>query len=181
MESQGQAANVTRRSQPTVPIQQDFLFINASKAKTSRQGRRNARSFVMQKARRENPWSTSRQVAKQRTQGTASLQTAGTPGSISTASFGPTRSWSWNGYSPGLNQNHVGAFDRSICSHCKIFYCHCGQVLCPKCISLRPAREPSHGVLDPFGTSTIEITKDMSELLNHCMFTFLLYPRDTPQ
>jgi hypothetical protein len=49
-----------------VPVQRDFLFVDAAQAKTSRQGRKNARSFVMQKARRERPWSTSKHAAKQR-------------------------------------------------------------------------------------------------------------------
>ena len=44
---------------------QDFLFVDASKsARSSRQGRRSARSFVMQKARRERHWSTSKQAAR---------------------------------------------------------------------------------------------------------------------
>jgi hypothetical protein len=47
--------------------QQDFLLVDASKStKSSRQERRNARSFVMQRARRERPWSTSKHATKQK-------------------------------------------------------------------------------------------------------------------
>lgn len=178
MESQGQAAKAIKRSQPTVPIQQDFLFVDASQAKTSRQGRRNARSFVMQKARRERPWSTSKHSAKQRAQESASPRSAGTPNSISnpnTASSSPTTDFNKTDYFTASEQSNAGVFERAICSNCKIFRVRFGQTLCPKCIYLTPAgsvREPDNGVLDPFGTSSIKITKNMSELLDHCKLAF---------
>src|SRR4051812_44562960 len=85
MESQKETTKGRPRAQPTVPIQQDFLFVDAAQAKTSRQGRRNARSFVMQKARRERPWSTSKNAAKQRrSDESTSPRSAGTPDSLLT-------------------------------------------------------------------------------------------------
>jgi hypothetical protein len=180
MESQGQNAKAIKRSPPTVPIQQDFLFVDASDAKTSRQGRRNARSFVMQKARRERPWSTSKQAAKQRSQESASPRSAGTPTSISTpntASSSPTTESSRNAYFPPFEQAASGVLERGICSDCKVFVARHGQTLCPKCILLKPlesVKEPVNGSLDPFEVSSVKLNKEMSELLNHCKLTFLL-------
>ena len=174
MEDQGQTSQLIKRSEPTVPVQQDFLFVDASEAKTSRQGRRNARSFVMQKARRERPWSTSKQAAKQRTQESTSPRSASTPTSISTpntASSSPTIESSGNSYFPAFEQTSTGTIERIICSNCKVFVVRYGQTLCTKCMLLVPRvsiREPNNGVLDPFGASSVKITKEMSELLDHC-------------
>jgi hypothetical protein len=178
MEGQGQNAKALNRSQPIVPIQQDFLFVDASEAKASRKGRRNARSFVMQKARRERPWSTSKQAAKQRAQGSASPQSAGTPNPLSTpntASSSPTLESGPNSYFPAFEHTSIGVFDRGICSSCQIFVVRHGQTLCPKCILLSPtgsAREPNDGTLDPFGASALKLDKGMSELLDHCKSIF---------
>lgn len=178
MEDQDHSAKALRRSQPTVPIQQDFLFVDASEAKASRQGRRNARSFVMQKARRERPWSTSKQAAKQRAQGSASPRSAGTPTSLSTpntVSSSPTFESSQNGYFPAVEQTSASVFERGICSNCKIFLARHGQTLCPKCVLLAPTdlmREPISGTLDPFGASALKLDKETSELLDHCKSTF---------
>ncbi|KAH6638151.1 hypothetical protein C7974DRAFT_451445 [Boeremia exigua] len=173
MEDQDQNAKAIQRSEPTVPIQQDFLFVDASEAKASRQGRRNARSFVMQKARRERPWSTSKQAAKQRAQGSASPRSAGTPPAPSTPNTttpSPTLESGQQGYFPMFEQTRAGVGERRICSNCGIFVVRHGQTLCPKCILLTPTvsvREPNKGMLDPFGTSCVKITKDVSELLDH--------------
>jgi hypothetical protein len=178
MEGQDPNAKALKGSQPTVPIQQEFLFVDASEAKASRQGRRNARSFVMQKARREKPWSTSKQAAKQRAQSSASPRSAGTPTSLSTpgtASSSPTFESSQSGYFPAFDQKSAGVFERAICSNCKIFVVRHGQRLCPKCILLCPtgtAGEPNNGTLDPFGASALKLDKEMSELLDHCKSTF---------
>ncbi|KAJ8106426.1 hypothetical protein OPT61_g9545 [Boeremia exigua] len=172
MEDHEESAKAITRSQPTVPIPQDFLFVDSSEAKASRQGRRNARSFVMQKARRERPWSTSKQAARQRAQGSASPRSAGTPTSFSnpnTASSSPTES-ARNGYFPVLEQTNSGALERRICSNCGIFVVRPGQTLCPKCILLTPivsVREPHKGTIDPFGTCSIHVTREISELLDH--------------
>ena len=177
MEDQDQNAKALKRSYPTVPIQQDFLFVDASKAKASRQGRRNARSFVMQKARRERPWSTSKQAAKQRAQGSASPRSAGTPNPLSTpntASSSPTFESGQNSYFPAFEQMSTGVFERGICPNCKIFVVRHGQTFCPKCILLSPTgsvREPNNGTHDPFGASALKLDKEMSELLDHCKST----------
>lgn len=177
MEGQDQTAKALHRSHPIVPVQQDFLFVDASEAKASRQGRRNARSFVMQKARRERPWSTSKQAAKQRAQGSASPRSAGTPNPLSTpntASSSPTLDSGQNSYFPAFEHTSTGVLDRSICSNCQIFVVRHRQTLCPKCILLSPAgsvREPNNGTLDPFGASALTLDKEMSELLDHCKST----------
>lgn len=178
MEGQDQTAKAMKHSQPTVPVQHNFLFVDASEAKASRQGRRNARSFVMQKARRERLWSTSKQAAKQRAKGSASPGSAGTPTSISTsnaASSSHTTGFSRNGYLLASKQTKAGVCEQGICSNCRIFVVRRGQTLCPKCILLTPTvsvREPDRGVLDPFGASSIKTTKDISELLDHCKLAF---------
>ncbi|KAF3051998.1 hypothetical protein E8E11_010876 [Didymella keratinophila] len=173
MEGQDQNAKALHRSQPIVPIQQDFLFVDASEAKASRQGRRNARSFVMQKARRERPWSTSKQAAKQRAQGSASPSRTRTPNPLSnpsTASSSPTLEDGQNSYFPAVEHTSTGVFDRGICSNCQIFVVRHRQTLCPKCILLSPTgsvREPNNGSLDPFRASALRLDKEMSELLDH--------------
>lgn len=177
MEGQGQNAKAIKRSPPTVPIQQDFLFVDASDAKASRQGRRNARSFVMQRARRERPWSTSKQAAKKRSQESASPRSAVTLTSISTpntTSSSPNIENSKHGYFPLVEQRTV--VERGICSNCRIFVVRHGQSLCPKCLLLKApgsVNEPGNGALDPFGASCIKIDRETSELLNHCKLTFL--------
>jgi hypothetical protein len=157
--------------------QQDFLFVDAAQAKTSRQGRRNARSFVMQKARRERPWSTSKHAAKHReTRGTESTspKSTGTPDSTPTPIAGtpcpPTLS-NRSDYlsSPDLNQYTSAKGD--VCPDCQIFLCRPGQRLCPRCMLLKPAAptgDPNNELFDPFRTSSVEINRNVSELLNHC-------------
>lgn len=175
MEDQGQAAKPIKRSQPTVPIHKDFLFVDASEAKTSRQGRRNARSFVMQRARRERPWSTSKHVKRRpQPQESASSQGSGTANSTSTpntASSSPTVDFDRNCYLPIIPQTHDGVFEQGIYSNCQVFRAQHRQIMCPKCISIRPValvRGPNSATLDPFRTASVKITKDVWELLDHC-------------
>lgn len=174
MEGQEPDAKATKRSRPTALIQQDFLFVESSEAKASRQGRRNARSFVMQKARRERPWSTSKQAAKQRVQGSTSPRSAGTSASLSaptTASPSPTTESVRNGYFPALEYSNASTCARGVCSSCKIFVVRQGQAVCSKCILLAPAvprGQPDSGIVDPFQASSVKITSDVAELLNHC-------------
>lgn len=177
MEGQGRKVKSVQCSQPGTSNQQEFLFVDASAAKTSR---RNARSFVMQKARRERPWSTSKHAAKQRTRGSSSPRSFGTPASVSTpntASSSPTHESNRNGYFPDIDVAHqasTGALERATCLNCGIFAVRQGQTFCPRCAMLKTAvsvREPNSGILDPFGASSIEITESVSELLDHCKST----------
>ena len=179
MESHRDVAKGRQPSQPTVPIQQDFLFVDAAQAKTSRQGRRNARSFVMQKARRERPWSTSKHAAKQRKTGSpesTSPKSLGTPDSTAqltpnTATPSPPIVASRAEYfSPG-QLNGYGVVKSGVCPECQIFLCRPGQDLCPRCLPLRPTapiEEPNNRLFDPFRTSSVEIDGSVSELLEHC-------------
>ncbi|UPX11614.1 uncharacterized protein EKO05_0002211 [Ascochyta rabiei] len=173
MEGQGQTARATRRSQTSAPTQQDFLFVNASDAKISRQGRRDARSFVMKKARSERLWSTSTQAARHQTRQSASPQSANTPTSTSTpstASSSPSVESNGNRHLLASAQADVGVFEQGVCSSCKILTVRHGQILCPRCNWLRPTgllREPNHGSLDPFGMLPVKMTKDDYELMYH--------------
>jgi hypothetical protein len=177
MEGQGRKVKSVQYSQPGTSNQQEFLFVDASAAKTSR---RNARSFVMQKARRERPWSTSKHATKQRTRGSSSPRSLGTPASVSTpntASSSPTLETNRNGYFPDIDaaqQASTDALERAMCLNCGVFAVRRGQMLCPRCAMLKTAvsvREPDSGILDPFGASSIDITESVSELLDHCKST----------
>lgn len=178
MEGQGQNSRAINRSHATLPIQQDYLFVDASDAKTSRQGRRNARSFVMQKARRERPWSTSKQIAKQRTKDSASPRSTGTPVSISTpntASSSPTTESRTDDHFLVFEQTDPDVFERSNCSSRKTCVMQPGQALCSKCILLKATgsiRGPDNGTFDPFEASAVRMDKGIYELLNHCKIAF---------
>lgn len=170
MEGQRELAKIRPRTQPVVPIQQGFLFVDATQAKTSRQGRRNARSFVMQKARRENPWSTSKHVAKQKKRpGITSPNSAGTPESqLHMATPSPLVAMYETDYFLPSDHNAYSSFKGELCPECQIFMCRPGQRLCPRCVLLKPVEDPSNSSFDPFRTSSVEITAGVSELLEHC-------------
>lgn len=173
MEGQGRKVKSVQYPQPGTSNQQEFLFVDASAAKISR---RNARSFVMQKARRERPWSTSKHAAKQRTRSSSSPRSLGTPASVSTpntASSSPALESNRNGYFPDIDVAHqasTSALERAMCLNCDIFAVCQGQTLCSRCAMLKTAvsvREPDSGILDPFRVSSIEINESVSELLDH--------------
>jgi hypothetical protein len=179
MEGQGEAVKGRRPSQPTIPIQQDFLFVDAAQAKTSRQGRRNARSFVMQKARKKNPWSTSKHAAKQRKTGSpesTSPKSFGTPDSTLTpytVTPSPPIVSHKSDYFPFVEQNSYPLAQGEICSDCQIFLSRPGQRLCPRCLLLKPAapaQDPNNRLFDPFRASSVEINQSVSELLRHCEY-----------
>jgi hypothetical protein len=161
-----------------VPVQRDFLFVDAAQAKTSRQGRKNARSFVMQKARRERPWSTSKHAAKKRKGSeSTSPRSAGTPDSLHTPPQTATPSPPLHANRPDYfaireGQSYASATGK-FCSDCHIFVCRPGQALCPRCCLLQPVtpvENPNNSLFDPFGTSSIVISGDVSELLEHCEY-----------
>jgi hypothetical protein len=163
--------------QRTVPVQRDFLFVDAAQAKTSRQGRKSARSFVMQKARRERPWSTSKHAAKQRKSSeSTSPRSAGTPDSSltpKTATPSPQLHADRSEYFTFRDAQHNAPATWKVCSDCHIFVCRPGHVLCPRCSLLQPVspvENPHNSLFDPFGTSSVHINESVSELLEHCEF-----------
>ncbi|KAL7771373.1 hypothetical protein CFE70_001316 [Pyrenophora teres f. teres 0-1] len=165
-----------RRAEPTMPTQQDFLFVDAAQAKTSRQGRRNARSFVMQNARRKNPWSTSKHAAKQRKTASpegnspSSIATSDSTLTPKTATPSPPIMAYTPDYFPSQDLPDPPLTKGEVCPDCHIFLCRPGQPLCPRCILLKPqapAEVPNNQLFDPFRTSSVEITKSVSELLTH--------------
>lgn len=172
MEGQRDAAQGGPRTQPTVPIQQDFLFVDAAQAKTSRQGRRNARSFVMQKARRERPWSTSKHAAKQRKgSDSTSPRSAGTPDSLltpKTATPSPPILLHKTEYFPFAEQPPYASPKGKVCPDCQILLCRPGEKFCPRCLLLKPVEDPNTSLFDPFQASSVEINESVSELLEHC-------------
>ncbi|KAL6702949.1 hypothetical protein ACN47E_000791 [Coniothyrium glycines] len=159
-----------------MPAQQDFLFVDANQAKTSRQGRRNARSFVMQKARRERPWSTSKHAARQSKSGSSegtSPKSSGTPDSTrtpNTATPSPPITYPDPDYFPFAEHHSFGLVKGEVCSDCTIFVCRPGQRLCPRCLLMQPTPQSgvtSQQLFDPFQTSSIDIDSSVSELLEH--------------
>lgn len=113
-----QVLNIDSKGFP--PTQQTFLFAESSKsAKSSRQGRRNARSFVMQKARRERPWSTNKHASEQRKR-------------LETKSQGAQ-------YFSHMDSNTLSGVTQEICPECQIFLRRPGQPLCPRCLLLQPS------------------------------------------
>lgn len=177
MEGQTETSKGRKPFQPTVPIQQDFLFVDAAQAKASRQGRRNARSFVMQKARRERPWSTSKHVAKQRKTASpesTSAKCASPPESLrtpNTATPSPPLVANKTDYLSHVDQNNYPHAKWGVCPECQVLQCRPGQGLCPRCLLLRsvvPAEDPNNRLVDPFRTSSVDITGSVSELLKHC-------------
>ncbi|KAF2187620.1 hypothetical protein K469DRAFT_685519 [Zopfia rhizophila CBS 207.26] len=167
-----------KSTQQAVPVQQDFLFVDSSKtAKSSRQGRRNARSFVMQKARRERPWSTSKHITKQRrSPETASPATVGTPDlshTPITLTPSPPRVPGGGEFTTFQDSNSFLIIKQQICSDCQIFLCRPGQTLCPRCLLLQPsapAEDLDNGLFDPFGRFPVEVDSRVSELLDHFVF-----------
>jgi hypothetical protein len=182
MASQRDASKGKQRSSPSaVPppatVQQEFLFVDAAKAKSSRQGRRNARSFVMQKARRERPWSTSKHAAKQRkSPETTSPATIGTPDlshTPITSTPSPPLVHTGTQYFPIADRNDFSVAKLDVCADCQIFQCRPGQTLCPRCLLLQPpvpAEDLDSSLFDPFGTAPVAMNASVSGLIEHCKF-----------
>ena len=174
MASQREPAFIKRSSPPIVPVQQEFLFVDAAKAKSTKQGRRNARSFVMQKARRERPWSTSKHAAKQRkSPESTSPATIGTPDLSTTPKSTPSPSIEFHGteYFPLVDSNNLLVVKQELCSECQIFLCRPGQHLCPRCMLFRlsiPTEDPDINLFDPFRTMPVEADGSVSVLLEYC-------------
>lgn len=175
MESQMETAKARQCSQPTVPVRQDFLFVDAAQAKTSRQGRRNARSFVMQKARRERPWSTSKHAAKQRkdTENASPLSTSASDSLHTpyTTTPSPPIALDRGDYFSSVERNRPATTNQKLCWGCKILLCRAGQRLCPRCLLFKvtvPVEGPNNSLFDPFQTTSVETNQSVSELLEHC-------------
>ncbi|PVI08082.1 hypothetical protein DM02DRAFT_690515 [Periconia macrospinosa] len=173
MESQ---RDIPRGKQRPSPAQQEFLFVDTAKAKSSRQGRRNARSFVMQKARRERPWSTSKHVAKQRkspettspaTGGTRTPDHSHTPiTSTPSPPLAPTRSE----YLSFSHTNRPVLVKQEVCPDCQVLTCQFGQPLCPVCLAVQAQASPEdidNSSVDPFNTLSIEMDENTSVLIEH--------------
>ncbi|KAI8940045.1 hypothetical protein NX059_003765 [Plenodomus lindquistii] len=176
MDDQNESARMRPQLQQTITSQQDFLFVDTAQAKTSRQGRRNARSFVMQKARRERPWSTSKNAVKQRKAGRSdgtSPESMGTPDSILTPNTATPSLSIFRGrpvYSTPARLDTFASTRVLICPQCLILKCRPGQSLCPRCAILKPralAQDPDCRLFDPFRTLPVELDSTVSELLEH--------------
>jgi hypothetical protein len=171
MESQWRVFNGREHSCLPEPVQQSFLFVDADQQKASRQGRRNARSFVMQKARKERPWSTSKQTAKQKIQGRTSSRSVGTSESSYASSektpsphVMPIRA----DYGCTAERDSRRVSRLNVCLVCQSFFCQPNnRTYCPTC-QPAPAKDPNSTLHDPFQAASVPLDKSVLDLLKHC-------------
>ncbi|CAI6278484.1 unnamed protein product [Periconia digitata] len=168
--------DISQGKQRPASVQQEFLFVDTAKAKSSRQGRRNARSFVMQKARRERPWSTSKHGTKQRrspettsptTGGTRTPDLSHTP---ITSTPSPPLASTHPEYSSYPDANSLLVVKQELCQDCQILTCQFGQQLCPRCLLLQAQTSPQdldNSLFDPFDSSSVDMNGQTSVLIEH--------------
>lgn len=180
------------RSQPK---QQTFLFVDSSEAngtEGAKQGRRNARSFVMQNARRQRPWSTSKQPGIRARASRASSATSSS-GHVGPAPPPPSRtlpSSDLAGLSQNVSKKLLSSFGPNAHMQKELIHTgrnHCvvcnsisplGQTLCESCVSASAAKassgSPSSWVgarLDPFSSMPIQMDAQGESLTAHCMYS----------
>ncbi|KAF2442003.1 hypothetical protein P171DRAFT_59596 [Karstenula rhodostoma CBS 690.94] len=174
MASQREPATAQRGSPPVAAVQQEFLFVDSAKAKSSQQGRRNARAFVMRKVRKERQWSTSKYAARQRkSPENASPTTTGTPDLSTTpitSTPSPPIAFPGTEFFPLFDPSNLLVVKQELCSECQVLLCRPGQHLCPRCMLFQPPapnEEPDNSLFDPFGTMPVDMNGDVSVLLEH--------------
>lgn len=177
MDGQNDIAEASRLHHWTIPLQQEFLFVDTAQAKTSRQGRRNARSFVMQNARRDRPWSTSKEAARQRRKRIPerkSSMTKNTPDPILTSTTSTPSPLVPLSKPFSFTTRQISFFastKKALCSECHSVLCRPGHSSCSACVLVQSptaVADPENGVFDPFRTSSLKIDGRVSELLKHC-------------
>ncbi|KAI9669347.1 MAG: hypothetical protein M1831_000383 [Alyxoria varia] len=162
------------------PKQQNFLFVDSSEnagPEGAKQGRRNARSFVMQNARRQRPWSTSKQPGARARPRSSTVSGAGRPTGQTAdgkAVMSPSLAFSVHSQYPssGTNDELMPAGNGS-CWKCQAPSTN-GQRLCSKCepFSLKSNLffgPLSSGKMDPFGSLPTDLDSQ-SEALTHHFF-----------
>lgn len=176
MDGRLQAAKASSSCQQATPVQQEFLFVDTTQAKTSRQGRRNARSFVMQNARRERPWSTSKGAAHQRRiqiqLGSSSKTTYASDSAfiLAAATADSPVAVGHHGHVTDVQTSYLALSQRALCPECQAVLCCPGQISCTECVQSRssmPVANPDNWLFDPFQTSSVDVDENISELLAH--------------
>ena len=173
------------------PKQQTFLFVDSSEGSGSdgaKQGRRNARSFVMQNARRQRPWSTSKQpgIRARAARGASCNSSNGSASaSRSLPTSNPSRPLSRQSETfqrrllgcdqPAQLQTDLIHHRPGRCWECHT-PCHPGDRLCQNCdasLSARsnPSPTPMVGTkMDPFGSLPTQLDAQGEALTAHCEF-----------
>ncbi|KAF2756642.1 hypothetical protein EJ05DRAFT_71160 [Pseudovirgaria hyperparasitica] len=158
---------------------QDFLFVDSSSAnprQKSYRGNRSVRSHVMQRARKERPWSTSRQTIKR---GVARLSPEATR-SLVVVTIDQTRQnliqerTLKKEDSQRSHDGNTGVYDGSVrhrssfpCSMCQSPDCIPGLRFCARCHDRSSGVAPrSHfdTALDPFDTLPVSLTSEVRGL-----------------
>jgi len=181
MQPRSPSRSEEENSQPRVPIQ-EFRFIDSSgTASGPRRGRRDVRSFVMQNARRNRPWSTSKHATKEdsasRNKDKPLKQApddVGDDSQDSSLSLEKPRSTRRKVTS---QKTRMPADNMWLCLACTVNPRELGVSLCGRCNSLLPlsasAHDPGSGNFDPFDTLPVRPNHAIMRLLDHCKW--LLY------
>ena len=163
---------------------QTFLFVDSSESvgpDGAKQGRRNARSFVMQNARRQRPWSTSKQPgARARNARSATLSSPASGESSAKSKASPTpldktaKKNASKQHHGALSSDLSGSGERD--QHC--WQCHrpCvpGERLCQDCVPSTNIRRDltfgpsSSSKMDPFSTLPTDLDPHSEALTSHC-------------
>lgn len=159
-----------RTSPPSVAVQQKFLFVATEEAKSSKEGRRDARSYVMRNARRERPWSTSKHAAKQRRSPKSTSPTKIYTPNLSTTPINCTPSPPNSYFGPEtplpvVPRNSLMVKEEP-CADCQFLRYRPGLHLCSRCMLF----QPDNNIFDPFETTPVKMTPRVSMLLKHCEF-----------
>lgn len=178
-----------RATSTKAKARQEFLFIDSTDPEPGkRKGRRSVRSFVMQQARRQNPWSTSK----------SSTKNSPTVSQKHSASSSPQAPDTWSLPDPSAAQstrfaeqiNEVPAWSPSglalsspahyvmKCITCAASQCMPGGNLCSNClvpdgpssVTVQPYTF-AQGSIDPFSSLPCTMTPTCSKLLNHCKYS----------
>ena len=174
----GKAPSGQQNGMRRAPKQQNFLFVDSSEnagPEGAKQGRRNARSFVMQNARRQRPWSTSKQPGARARPRSSTASGAGKPPQTVDGKpvMGPSLAFSLHStYPPSSTNDELIPASNGGCWKCQAPSTD-GQRLCSKC---EPANFKStsffgplsSGKMDPFGSLPTDLDSQSEALTHHC-------------
>jgi hypothetical protein len=165
------------------PFVLEFKFIDSSGSATGpRRGRREVRSFVMQNARRQQPWSTSKVGRQPRTSRAEGSNNRGARSS--TRSSGPDNGCGMKDIelrqqTASPTPTSISKADHPSCFACYLHVRRKNTKLCVRCENLlRPPHEDfglDNTSLDPFDTLPVRPNFSVMKLLDHCKWLSRLH------